>query len=141
MTDLESLLERIEKASGPDRELDVAIMTALVPTKSGKPWWFDGKREQGTAPAITTERWKERAARTTASLDAAIGLVERVLPDWAVDVGNKAYVDGKWQGGKWRSNLRAPWSSGPIACFGIGANGSLAILAAILTALIHKDRT
>lgn len=41
MTDtqtLESLIDQLEKAEGPDRELDAAIAVALFKSKSGSEW-------------------------------------------------------------------------------------------------------
>lgn len=71
MTDLSSLLARIESATGPDRELDSEIAFALTPPDA----------EIGLL-----------ALNYTASLDAVIALCERVLPgwSWAVDSGYAA---------------------------------------------------
>jgi hypothetical protein len=56
-TDLTELIERLEKATGPDRELDAAIRDALYSPSARVGW-----------PPYT------------ASLDAALALVEEKLP-------------------------------------------------------------
>lgn len=75
------LIERLEKAEGGSRELDVAICCAVhdgpdwakeayFPLKGGIGLYTNGKGGPGlTAPCYTT------------SLDAALALAERVLPD------------------------------------------------------------
>ena len=76
---LEALVKRVGRASGPDPELDAAIWTAIVAVVPN----FAG--EAGTAPPALT-----------ASLDAALVVAERALPDWTwklnqVDKGTKHY--------------------------------------------------
>lgn len=63
-----SLIERLEKATGPDRDLDCDIDSEWLQDRS------DGlEAEFSPFPAYT------------ASLDAAIALVEHVLPGWGYD--------------------------------------------------------
>lgn len=79
MADFLELAERCEKATGPDRELDLAIQVAL----SGKAWrWASGLTfEQQTV--ITWDKYGPGAAGNpvctldefTASIDAAMMLV------------------------------------------------------------------
>lgn len=73
---LESLVTRVGRASGPDPALDAAIWTAVV------------EAEPKLAGSETSP--------LTASLDASLALAERVLPDWTwklnqVDKGAKHY--------------------------------------------------
>lgn len=69
------LIERLEKATGPDREIDLDLMVL----------GFGGPRETYLSDELGRlefgHHWK-----FTASLDAALALVERVLPgtEWAV---------------------------------------------------------
>lgn len=98
------LLERVEGATGPDRELDAAIECALAST------W---------GSAINPRPY-------TASLDAALALVERVRPGWT------------WEGG--RDPAKASWAylyakiDGPT--FSASApTPALALLAALLRSL------
>ena len=61
MVDLQSLISRLEKAEGPDRELDLAIYAALIEINPNH-----------RGPALGD---RQRIQRYTASLDSAVGLV------------------------------------------------------------------
>lgn len=80
--DLSSLIERLEKADGPDDALDRDILKALG-ARLAWDWtwgaWFGDERFYAT--------------NLTASLDAALALCERALPDWDIDLGK---VGGEW---------------------------------------------
>jgi hypothetical protein len=88
---VQELIDRVEKATGPDQELDAALYRELggeVPTEfmgtgvklswdaSGKAWCYlpGGMRVSFTPPALT------------ASIDAALALMEKVLPGWTVQI-------------------------------------------------------
>lgn len=80
---MKDLIERLEKATEPDRELDLAILNSGAP----KPWvWLDRERE-----TVTSNRYGKGAAgnpvasleRFTELLDDAMVLVPG---DYAVDV-------------------------------------------------------
>lgn len=93
MRDLAQLIERVEKLTGPDREVDALIAALLEPHRFDAPG-FTSKRP---IPAFRYDP-SEGAIRfdgggimdvrffppVTASLDAAIALTERVLPGWAI---------------------------------------------------------
>jgi hypothetical protein len=78
--DLEGLLARVEKATGPDRELDGFIYGALgfqiIQRWGGYEWRPEGRGVWRAMPSPTT------------SLDAALALVERKLPGWYRWVGD-----------------------------------------------------
>lgn len=80
MPDYSELLSRIEQASGPDRELDVAIAVAVLDPKREKNYWmWQSGRPQGSAPKPDSEFWGSRNTPTfTASLDSTVALVERM---------------------------------------------------------------
>lgn len=116
---LTSLLERVEKATGPDRELDAAIRIALFPP-AGRPAWLP----------------------YTASLDACRALQEQALPGWDWSARHSVSSDGDVRYGNavvwvpcnprddespryWASHEHAP---------------ELAWLAAILRALIAQPK-
>lgn len=61
MSDLSSLIARLEKAEGPSHELDRLIASVVLGRSIGVSKW-------------------------TASLDAAVSLAERVLPNWHADI-------------------------------------------------------
>lgn len=73
--ELEALLARVESATGPDREIDLALMIL----------GWGGPRERYLTDELDRlafgEQWK-----FTASLDAALALVERVLPGRDIDL-------------------------------------------------------
>lgn len=74
MSDLSSILSRVLAADGPDRELDAAICVAFydIPDPP-RAWRVDCVSDSGVVRSYTP-------ARYTASLDAALALVERVRP-------------------------------------------------------------
>lgn len=102
---LADLLASVEAASGPDRELDGRIGCwaegyTYIAMADGKRTWADygdastvGARSIPAAgfvifePAAgTVKRQAFTPSRYTASLDAALALVNRVLPGWTTDV-------------------------------------------------------
>lgn len=71
LTTLRDLEKRLEEATGPDRALGFKLSIALQAPK------YDG----------TAEQWFGNKSDPTRSIDAAIDLVERVLPDaeWFIE--------------------------------------------------------
>ena len=123
-SDFSELLERVQKATGPDRNLDglIYIETHIPKERAGRidheygvvGWWPKNEPYQS---AIDVPRY-------TDSVDAALALVERVLPGAYVDlvcVMDKP-EDKAWSSfvGQNKADARTP---------------ALAILAALLTAL------
>lgn len=86
MTDLTSLIEKLEKAEGPSRDLDVEIMNTLAPRSPDEKRLFDGKVYPATWGAVGQVcdhiRYFVEAPFLTSSIDAAVALAERVLPGW-----------------------------------------------------------
>ena len=84
---LGDLLERLEAATGPDREIDKAVMLAIGRAREIDPWMFYGPGEtvwcfgdyehESVNPALPY---------VTASLDAVLALVEEKLPGWTVEI-------------------------------------------------------
>ena len=98
-TDLSALRARVEEAKGPDREIDAEICAELRFLPNFEAWKV--KRAEGEHGKIFAEGknvivqgdtdtgWfsvRDYAAPVTASLDAALGLVEAKLPGWGRDV-------------------------------------------------------
>jgi hypothetical protein len=81
--DLLALAERVEQASGPDRELDAEIAAA-----TGALY---GPRHKTYIESRTIEYIEESALRYTASLDAAMRLVP--------EDGFGSLIAGKWPDG------------------------------------------
>lgn len=81
MTSLQALAERLEKADGPDRELDAAIMHAF----DSSAVYYVGVAADGSNRVL--DIYPHGTPPLSASLDAAIALCERVLPDnmrWSI---------------------------------------------------------
>lgn len=129
---LEGLLERVESATGPDRELDARIWCAI----NG----YDFVAWDGAGAVY---RFREPGIRhmdaahvqpVTRSVDAALALVERVLPGWSWQIDNS--------GGEVTACLSEASGSWLVAsdkeAFGRHKYAALAILAALLRALFAK---
>jgi len=105
--DLAVLLTRVEKAKGPDRQLDGALVAAL---------------QGGSSPS-------QPICALTGSLDAAMGLMRSVLPAWAIEACRFSRATDA-RVAIWPEGLR------PECCHEAwGATLELAILAAVLKAL------
>ena len=137
-TTLRALEARLEAATGPDRELDEAIMTVcfgervVVPHSYGQPATLGWK----VAPGV----WNSVAFEVTASLDAAVALVERVLPGVEPIIGTgdptrkfwkpHAKLDPHMENDEtWRWSERRAWRSKschrparPLPCAGKSVN-------------------
>lgn len=116
MTDLSELIARLEKADGPDRELDRAIM-ALFYTRERR--YIGCRCDPSCCPEGAhldevwvdpdTDRWRTTARdgfEFTASLDAALALVERVRPDLCVENLGEMSPDCGPLAGHWLAQLR-----------------------------------
>lgn len=81
---LSDLIARVEAATGPDRETDGMIWCAANDYQFLE-WDGDGCRYRAVS-----DGWfdSHHIPSYTASLDAAIGLVERVLPGWVWNVSS-----------------------------------------------------
>lgn len=136
MADLAELLERVKAASGPDRETDVALWLAMTPgatyrttrakhTATGREWDINESRVNGGALV--------EVPTFTASLDAALALVERVLPEDRIVTAGAIVANGTSRGMASVTTVanRASHTAN-------GATPALALLAATLSALIAQ---
>jgi len=119
MTDI---LKRLKEATGSDRELDAAIFWKLFP---------------GSKPNLHTAM---NIPDYTASIDAALALVERMLPGWDLSLFHRHTKSG------WMARVRSP--SYDLFCTNIVdgeehcvPSAPIAILAALFTALEAQDTT
>lgn len=129
-TTLLALADRCEQASGPDRELDVAIARAL----GWKPLYRDDYSKWWPPAAVADARERKRSIlhhptqplpMFTASLDAAVTLV----PDgWAVELVQAL------SGSPWHATLRGGSALVPI----IGATASKPALSLCAAALRER---
>lgn len=102
---IEALIERLEGLSGPDREVDawIGYHTNLVVDEMS---WRDKIDRFGIEHAVKSATshqnvWCGALPAYSASLDAAIALVEKVLPGWRIE------NLGEWDHEQLRS--RGPW--------------------------------
>lgn len=137
MPDLRPLLDRIEKAEGPDRELDLLIWVALVANPSKEYNWSDGvwfkdHGEKDRGPYWRACDHTKEAPFYTASLDAALALVERVRPGhwWSIE-----HVGGAPPAGFAKARIFTP----EVAYSASGSTPALALLSALIRSLIEGD--
>lgn len=127
--ELASLLARVEEATGPDREIDTDICVAL------RQYSEEGYARFGRHhPVGYYLAHQGIAPNYTASLDAALGLCERVLPGWMRFVGDLDPSD-------MRACATITHERPPTPAFrGFAPQGqyALALVAALLRALIAQ---
>lgn len=149
-SDLTALLARVEAATGSDRELDADLWLQLTPgaTREATPvnhpkgaYVIDETRQNGRLIIVHS---------FTASLDASLALVERVLPGWKVSIFI-GHLTGAKDGKGSRAELHSPkrykahdgtgmkWPK-VAACY-YAPTPALALLAAMLKALGLGDGT
>jgi hypothetical protein len=112
MTDLSQLLSRVEEAQGPNYELEVDIARALEPERLAR---------------------NSKPPPYTASLDSALALVERAVPD--LTCLDQSFVKGNspaYDVTMWREGSRFVSSAEH-------STPALALLAALLRALISQQ--
>lgn len=115
MSELRELLERVEKATGPNTEIEVELIQRFISAKEGD----------------LHRRYTIAVYGFTSSIDAAIALVERVRPGWAWNVGNVGEED--------RPSVALTVPFEPYQDFvAHGATPALAVIAALLRSLIAE---
>jgi hypothetical protein len=135
MTDLailQSIRDRVANAPGPDREIDAALceVFGLYPVGTERSMTTDGA---STAWAGNDTWWE--ALPLTSSIDAALGWVERVLPElhlYGISIVRGNPVSGDWYLYHQGHELRG---------FISGRTLPLALILAGLDALIAKEKT
>lgn len=137
MADIAALRElkaKVNAATGPDRELDaqLSVHFGLMSAEHAEYWleWIAGLGGSCDAPVPPSP--------LTASMDAAVALVERVLPGWSWEARRSGTGDSG-QAMVWNPMTQpgtTQWESFRVTgC----ASPSLAILSALLAALAAKD--
>ena len=146
MTDLRELLAKVEGAAEGSQELDEAIHATLLPDD---PWWaciVEGRRLVAAGDDLTyvvhpTSGSRMRAASWalssrvksyTSSMDAALSLVNKLLPEWGYNIIQGIYeVPRVW--------LVAPDEGGHGDCG--AATMPLAIIGSLLLTLIAQPQS
>lgn len=115
MTDnLRGLIERLEKLEGPDREVEAEIDVALF---GGETVWKTANYTMESYPASRRPSAthiggfaNEHVPSYTASLDAAVALVERVLRPLhpCMTVNLRGFFDTASHPGWWRAEITWP---------------------------------
>lgn len=129
---LRNLIERLENATGPDRELDFAIAVACGFTVRQQATVY-GSTKVAVDPSRKGRGNGAVDSRYTASLDAVVALVERVLPGCNAVIG-------------WGEPHRNPWARlAPLSDGGRhpfdagGATPAIALCLALLRASQAKE--
>lgn len=131
--DLNELLERVRSATGPDREIDVALLHLWEPSHEALCSYdqrYQTELRDGVFSVWKTDGGYSASVpfpRFTASVDAALALCERVLPGWKWNIGHDANDD-----------LHAMVWHGVTEHDEYGSTAPLTILAALLSVLISK---
>lgn len=126
-----TLIEKLEAADGPSRELDAEIHDALhsshMAFNSGNQGW----KVLAGDPRSPTREYFELPAYTS-SLDAAVALVERVLPEVEFDINGyrKFYSAVVYTGGGPQNEVGAQ-----------GKHPALALCIALLKALEAREES
>lgn len=153
-SDLKALLERVEAATGPDREIDRLVHFSIV-----HPWladrcvkwlpaafedvgnflWWDAARLAEPHKEGYPDYWEP----VTSSADAALALFEQEFPGWIFTIARHYGHDNPT--GPFYADVAsvewvqdAPGSAGQQA-EAYGATPALAILSALLKVLIARD--
>lgn len=111
MSTYAEIIERLEKATGPDRKIDYMVFTKTAPLDEFSPW----------SPLIGNH--------FTSSIDAAIALVETMLPGQPMIMGIG------------QTELTRPWArvGSWSGCDAVGSTLPIAILLALFRALEAKE--
>ena len=152
MEELERLRQRVREAEGPDREIDAEIEAALFGGRASHTFTedSDGARlRKSYGPGAVFDHidpetngghvllgMTREASPFTTSVDASLALVEKVLPGWTPC--NMGQNDNK----TWHAELREGYLTSynkAVYCIK-AANLPLAIIDALLTALIEKEK-
>ena len=137
---IDHLIERVESAGGPDRELDAAIALDLCLCSRYRNWYDDPETKTlhawhmqviGDHPRFT--KWVP-LPELTASLDAVVALIEAKMPDvsWSCGQPHKPYKAEATIYGPLK-----PWPESTRCEFGYhskAATPTLALLASFLRA-------
>ncbi len=122
-----SLITKVSKLDGPDREIDAAIAK-----KFGKP---HGKSEIVDLEIRSVTHIEEVAERYTGSIDAAISLTVELLPWAAISATRQANGRGAAELWRWAPDILGLNADSPLWHQNVGAGTpATAVLVAMLRA-------
>lgn len=147
---LRDLLERVERATAPDRYLDWLLAETFgeIPKHSVREvgWDYDWYRAPGEftlwkaldAEGRSVTHWSPE--KRTASIDSALALVEKANPGaWIELNGPRKYLNiPSPVPNVWKAEVTTEWTA-MTPPYGWGPTAPLAILAALLKALLAKS--
>lgn len=87
------VIERLEKAAGPDRAIDAFVSVAAGEADTGAETY---------GPHLWRTRVALRAKPYTSSIDEAVALIERKLPGWDLQLFNRP------KKGCWMARIKSP---------------------------------
>lgn len=133
-----TILNRLRSAESGSRELDamIAVSLQIMPSNAFQPC---ASSDAGTFGTGAHTFW--HAPEYTTSIDAALALVERMLPDATIDMYGPENEKPQKENRRWIVNVYKP-----LAYVGLeytsearSPSAPLAILTALFTALAAKD--
>lgn len=138
---LEDLIERVEGATGPDREIEARLWCLQEGREFRKVIWSDYKYPDGQ------KHWHSfrtnggdvgchSVPKFTASLDAALALCERVLPGvwWLIGRGKLTAAEPEY-------GAQLMFGEDEVLGVGEAPTPAVALILALLRALLSKDTT
>lgn len=147
MSGIADLIERLEKAEGPDREVDAEICIALQ---------YGGLNSDGASNVRTDPDWEgdllfeiegdahpeccSPIPALTSSLDAAIALIERVLPGWFWRAGKTSLFPNGWAYVSKTHPSNCDRQDEAACADGRAANPAIALVLATLRALQQEEK-
>jgi len=150
MNDMREIMERLEKATAPDREIDAAIFDAFPDERWPRCAYHEdncftlrsiGRDAQFHDGWLTRSRsnmedkYPEDLPRLTASLDAILDLFERVLPDTTIDVAvRRKGLPFSASATIWSHNPPLTYGDPPPLGFSRGHTPAIALCRALLKA-------
>ena len=138
MSNLQELLERVEKAEGGDRAIDTALELLLLSATTKE---FPGADPRSGLVLIldAKERWVTcDADEYTASIDATVALVEKMATD-PREVSVSGLMQMAWGDVAKKHNLHMRrWDNAVDGSYGPAL--ALALIAALLRAMIAKEK-
>lgn len=140
MGDLQALLERVEKAVGPDREIDCAVAVAVDGyfVQGADPWGRPKYCYRDAEGIVSPGQGHDMLVRRySASVDDDLALAERVLPGWECGVWAQT-AEWRKRPKTWIGVLHDPrgWAGETRSEL---ATPALALLAAIIRAKQAED--
>lgn len=133
------IVERLEKLTAPDRELDclIAYASDLRAPEAIDVSWRERVDRFGLAEAVgaadrSQNIWSSIVPLYTASIDAAVALVEKMLPGWIWGAGNSSIAS-------YCAQVRRMGVIEPDHRYEFGPTPAIALLIALFRALTVNE--